>query len=487
VRSRAFHFFSAFLSCLVVASGNAATPSGAELRQEVSVQSRAIDTLEQEWTKRVPEFVAAICEDGPTRTAVLETARDCRTCGETPSFSTMTSSNDACRKMKRSDWADLLKVPITRSMLSLTAHKLKDSSPKESEILKELVKSRDPIRSAMAKLKIAQDRAANLDATDEILSCHGKKIEKINLDDQFPPTLDQEEQGTCYAYGATAMAEAALYRNEKRRTQLSPLYAAACSRLPGSSHADKDNIDGGYAENVLEKWIAQGHTLDCKGETCTPAELEERIRAGADFRKATLPIVGKLGERLFQQGLGAASLSVSEMETKNPNSKIPLNAEYHLEKVRVETDEEANKCAPLTAENSEHLKRISKSLCDGIPVSAAVYTKNFQKTSDGGKTWAPHKLDAQVHGRHAMVITGIEWEGETPYFIFRNSWTKGDEKTPYASKMRLAVADSCRIYRAAILSGNVDRKEPLKNSTVSEPAPSPKQPDAKHTKQLSSN
>ena len=480
MQSRASYFSIACLGLLSTTISHAATPTSAEAREEISVLSRSIDALEQEWTKRVPEFVSVLCEEGPTRTALLETARDCRTCNQTPSFKTMTASGDECRKMKRSDWTELLAVPMTRSMLSVTANRLKVSHPNASGALQNLVKSRDPIRAAMAKLKTARDRTSNLDATEEILSCHGKKIEKINLDEQFPPTLDQEDQGTCYAYGATGLAEAALYRNEKRRTQLSPLYAAACSRLPGSTQANDSDIDGGFAEEVLERWIAQGHTMDCKGDTCTQDELEERIRDGAAFRKANLPIVGRLGESLYQQGLSAASISVTEMERKNPDAKVSLNADYRLEKVQVKTDEDAARCAPLSPENSEHLKRISKSLCDGIPVSAAVYTKDFQKTSDGGKTWAPHKLNAHRHGKHAMVITGIEWEGDTPYFIFRNSWTKGNKKLPYASKMRLAVADSCRIYRAAILSGNIDRKEPLKNSTLPEPEPGSKQPDAKH-------
>lgn len=487
MRSFAVSFYAASFGILTLASSVSASPSAEEIRKEVSAQSLIVDTLEQDWTKRVPEFVSSICEEGPTREAVLATARDCRTCGQTLGFNTMTESSEACRKMSRANWAEVLQTSLIRSMLSLTANKLKAEHPAESTQLLSIAKSRDPIRAAASKLKTTQDRAAHLDANEEILSCRGKKIEKINLDEQFPPTQDQGEQGTCYAYGATAMAEAALYRNEKRRTELSPLYAAACSRLPGSSKADDTDIDGGFAEEVLEKWIARGHTMDCKGDVCTQDELEERIRAGAAFRYANLPIVGKLGEDLYQQGITAATLSVSEMEKKNPESKVSLNADYRLEKIPVKTDEDSASCAALTPENSAHLKRISQSLCDGIPVSAAVYTKNFQKTSDGGKTWTPHKLNAQRHGRHAMVITGIEWDGETPYFIFRNSWTKGDEKTPHASKMRLAVADSCRIYRAAILSGNIDRKEPLKNSTLPEPEATPKQPEATHSKNLSSN
>ncbi len=383
--------------------------------------------------------------------------------------------------MDHASWAEVLSSSIIRSRLSLTVHEMKPEHPDQASQLENLVKTRDPLRAAMAKLKTLQDREALLQATEEILSCHGYKYQEINLDQQFPPTQDQADQGTCYAYGATAMTEAALYRNEKRRTQLSPLYAAACSRLPGSSTADDNDIDGGFAEEVLKKWIARGHTMDCKGETCTPDELEKRIQSGVAFRVARLPIVGNLGERLYQQGIGAASLSVHEMESKNPDSKVSLNADYRLESIPIDADESASRCPPLNIANSAHLKRISKSLCEGIPVSAAVYTKDFDKSSDGGKTWKPHKRDSAIHGRHAMVITGIEWDGETAYFVFRNSWKKGYEKTPHASKMRLAVANSCRIYRASVLTGNVDRKEPLKNSILPESDPSPKKPDAKHS------
>ena len=402
----------------------------------------------------------------------------CAECRDHSIGAALIKGGAACFSLGAEDWRQVLEFsdPPIGSALGRAIPRLEDKEAQER--LRTLTTSRRSFRDQIFEHHNAKKRHDELLAMKEISSCGGGFVKSINLDSQFPPTNDQGDLGTCYAHTATGAAEAALFRNQGKRVNLSTVYGAACSRLPGMKKGGNPDLDGGgFAEDVIRGWIRRGHALKCEGGECLFADTEAQIRRNEEFinGKLALPFVGTLDldkKKLEEHGINGAAIAVGSMEREAPQNLMPFSEDdYKLELLdQSPNDSNVRECPSLGSDPKAALRLIAQQLCKGIPVVTSLRMQDVDVSRDGGKTWRHRPYDPNRHSSHAMVATGIEWEGETPYLVFRNSWEEGTAEIPYASKARVPFSSHCRIKRASVITGPRDRNPTPAAPLVAEPA-----------------
>ena len=290
---------------------------------------------------------------------------------------------------------------------------------------------------------------------------HATPAERIDLSGQFPTPADRSQGpvGSCHAFVATALLEAAIYRNTGRHVKLSEadLFLQNALLNPGlfgellkGKYSLKEAVfpendvrfavrngiaTDDFYNDLLRRYLPWRCSVNGQLQDLKKAEALYRAKRAADpslpdpvkvcYDQATSSDAKRLKEGLFAadhlEGLEAQRAQVRELLRGFSVS----GPKYFSNSLHVCRD----KTGRLQREQA-----ILAELRRGRPVYA--YVRQNQ-SGNGTGMWGPSK--SGVHrGFHAIIITGYQDGPDGPSFLIRNSWGGQNPSIPESALCQVA-------------------------------------------------
>jgi hypothetical protein len=340
----------------------------------------------------------------------------------------------------------------------------------------------------------AEDRALRLAYNrsyikkhEDLFSCNQKPQTEIDLRQQFGPTVDQGQEGICYACAAASLIQASISRNFKQTCTVDPRYLvvtnshfnpkkvserlnsakSAPAYQPNSSFYERGNLHETLAAAVHQKRVGTApEPIKCKFDALK--EKQAKLIKG--------PCSSDVKDRLQCNEREFFSDTISDSKEIDFTGFKPQTAEINRRgsftaSIRYRGDEIVDARDSCNFSNPEVKKRIQlmvAALCAGQPVGLALGDSGIEDSNDGGKTY---KRNFNSDSGHALVVNRLYFDEDASTYFFeaRNSWADGDSSNPHKSVSRIRPEELCRVDSMTLMRGPKDADPWGSDSLVSEP------------------